>query len=223
MKMRRIIYLQTILKRTKSELTRKVYDEMKKDPMKNDWSEMVKKDFDEVGMEQNEKLIEEQTEYSYKNEVRKHIRKAALTELQRMQKLHTKTKDIQYAQLLEPQGYLTNPIFQNDESSLLFNLRNKTVKTFKCNFKTMNGDDLQCNLCRRHLDTQENALRCPVVLKCVKVEEGIEYEDLFSNITSQKKVTELYSRILKLREQVWEHEEEQAAYRGYDIPDHLAI
>ena len=51
-------------------------------------------------------------------------------------------------------------------------------------------------------------------LKCVKVEEGIEYEDLFSNITSQKKVTELYSRILKLREQVWEHEEEQAAYRG---------
>ena len=84
MKMRRMIYLQTILKRTKSELTRKVYDEMKKDPMKNDWSEMVKKDFDEVGMEHNEKLIEEQTEYSYKNEVRKHIRKAALTELQTM-------------------------------------------------------------------------------------------------------------------------------------------
>ena len=69
----------------------------------------------------------------------------------------------------------------------MFNLRSKTVKTFKCNFKAMNSDDLQCKMYRGHLDTQENALRCPVVLKYVKVEEGTEYEDLFSNITSQKR------------------------------------
>ena len=110
-----------------------------------------------------------------------------MTELQRMQKLNTKTKDIQYTQSNEPQGYLTDQIFQNDESSFFFNLRNKTVKTFKCNFQAMNGDNLQCDLCQGHLDTQENALRCPVVRKQVKVEEGTEYEDLFSNITRQKR------------------------------------
>ena len=54
----------------------------------------------------------------------------------------------------------------------------------------------------------------------MKVEEGIEYEDLFSDITRQKKVTELYSLIVKLHEKVLE---EQVAYRGTNIPDHLAI
>ena len=36
---------------------------------------------------------------------------------------HSKIKDILHCHLKTPQGYLTNPIFTNKQSALLFNLR----------------------------------------------------------------------------------------------------
>ena len=41
---RRLLCLHTIIKRHKSEITRKVYTEMKEEPYKGDWINLVKKD-----------------------------------------------------------------------------------------------------------------------------------------------------------------------------------
>ena len=45
-----MIYLQTILQRTEGKLIRRVYEEMKADPGKDDWCELVANDLKEVGI-----------------------------------------------------------------------------------------------------------------------------------------------------------------------------
>ena len=45
-----MIYLQTILQRTEGELIRRVYEEMRADPVKDDWCELVANDLKEVGI-----------------------------------------------------------------------------------------------------------------------------------------------------------------------------
>ena len=46
---RRMVYLHTILKRSDEELTKRVYDEQKKAPIRGDFYTLVKKDFEMVG------------------------------------------------------------------------------------------------------------------------------------------------------------------------------
>ena len=46
---RRLLCVHTIIKRHKSEITRKVYTEMKEDPYKGDWINLVKKDLENIG------------------------------------------------------------------------------------------------------------------------------------------------------------------------------
>ena len=58
---RRMIFLQTILKRPKTEMTRRIYD-----PRPDDWCEMVRKDFDQVDLSLDEQTISAMTELQYK-------------------------------------------------------------------------------------------------------------------------------------------------------------
>ena len=58
---RRMMYLQTIIKRSDDELTRKIYECQKRMPVKGDWIELVQKDFENAGMEMNEAEIMNQS------------------------------------------------------------------------------------------------------------------------------------------------------------------
>ena len=218
--MRRIIYLQTILKRSKSELTRRVYEEMKTNPLKTDWSEMIKQDFESIGVHLDEKDIENKSEAEYKREIKIKVREAAYVKLLKMQQQHKKVKGIKYTDLKGPQEYLVNPKFNNEEVSLLFNLRCRTVKSFKQNFRIMNNDKTICELCKTSDDTQEHAINCTVIRKHVKVESETSYDDIFASIDKQMHITSIYSKILEVREMLLG--EEQVAYRGTP-PDHLAL
>ena len=60
---RRMMYLQNILKRPKEEVVKRVFEAQKLNPVKGDWIELVKKDFNNVGVILNE------TEISEKNEI----------------------------------------------------------------------------------------------------------------------------------------------------------
>ena len=59
--------MQTILQRSENELTRRVYNAMVRDPLPNDWSEMVREDFTKIGMVIDEEYIASLSEGSYKN------------------------------------------------------------------------------------------------------------------------------------------------------------
>ena len=51
------------------------------------------------------------------------MRKYTFSDLENIKAGHSKVKDILHCDLKTPQGYLTNPLFSNKQSALLFNLR----------------------------------------------------------------------------------------------------
>ena len=54
------------MKRPNTELTRKIYNVMKKDSHKSDWCEFVKRDLNEIGVHMDEDHIKQMDETKYK-------------------------------------------------------------------------------------------------------------------------------------------------------------
>ena len=71
---RRMIYLQTILKRSNLELTKRIYMKQKQSPTKGDFYCLVVKDFEMIGKTLNETEIMNTSKYSYKNEIKQKIK-----------------------------------------------------------------------------------------------------------------------------------------------------
>ena len=62
MRARRLIYLQTMLKRHDNELTKRVYMSQKLNPLPGDWILKIKEDFEIIGVVMEDKEIEDMTE-----------------------------------------------------------------------------------------------------------------------------------------------------------------
>ena len=175
---------------------------MKVEPQQSDWSEMVKMDFNKNEITLDEEKIKTQSVREYKNEIKRKVREATLRDLLKLQQEHKKARQIIYTDLKKPQEYLISPEISNEEATLLFNLRCRSVRTFKENFKALHSNKTQCGLCQKEKDTQEHALECPVIQNHVKVEDDIVYEDLVANVTRQKRIAALYRRIVEVRERL---------------------
>ena len=106
---RRMIYLQTLLKRPESELTRKIYNEMKVEPQQSDWSEMVKMDFNKNEITLDEEKIKTQSVREYKNEIKRKVREATLRDLLKLQQEHKKARQIIYTDLKKTTGVFNKP------------------------------------------------------------------------------------------------------------------
>jgi hypothetical protein len=152
---RRLLYLQTILHRHKSEIIRQIYDTMKEDPLKDDWIHLVSNDISNIGLNLSDDQICSLTKREFKKIVKSKMRSYTHAELERVKKGHSKVKHISHKDLKKPQPYLMDAMFNNNETSLLFNLRSQSVNEFKANFSIS-----ICPFCKSHLDTQEHALSC---------------------------------------------------------------
>ena len=102
---RRMIYLQTILKRQNSELTKRIYMAQKENPTKGDFFCLVLNDFKLIGEPMDENEIASKSSKCHKNYIKQRIREAAFGYLQEKQQNHSKIKEIQY-QKLETQNYM---------------------------------------------------------------------------------------------------------------------
>ena len=108
--------------------------------------------------------------------------------------------------LEEPQEYLCNSLFTNRLSSLLFNLRCRSVRIIKDNFhRQFQGQgELLCPLsCIREVDSQEHILVCQALLKPLGDEqklmlEGVKYEHLFGTTLEQLKATQMFQILIKI-------------------------
>ena len=108
------------------------------------------------------------------------MRKTVFIELENIKQGHSKVRDIQQYGLKYPQPYLSNPMFTNKQTSLLFNLRSRSVNEFKANFFTS-----CCPLCSNS-DTQEHALHCIKIRDLLTQEQvsslsSVSYIDIFSD------------------------------------------
>ena len=100
---RQMCYLQTILKRHKSELIRRVYFAMKNKPVKGDWIKLVERDFESINETIDEDQIENQTEKEYKKKIKDKVRQSAFRNFNEIKLNHSKVKNVEYENLNKPQ------------------------------------------------------------------------------------------------------------------------
>ena len=196
---RRMMYFQTIVKRDESEITRKIYDCQKNNPVKGDWIELLQKDFADLGMEMDDEFVRNETKLQFKSRVKKHIEMHMFSELKRQQEGHSKISHICYKQL-KTQEYLKSHMFNNHEAFLLFSLRSRNSKLFKANFSYNLNQVCPMNGCEE-LDQQEHLLECDKNYPLESRTQDISYSDIFSyDITKQLAATKLFSSLLERRE-----------------------
>ena len=103
---RRLIYLQTILKRPKGELIRNIYEAMKEDPLPGDWCQQIQNDFEKINLHMNENLIELMNAEEYKVLIKSKVKEEAFKEFKNMQAGHQKGNTLFHDDLKQPQSYL---------------------------------------------------------------------------------------------------------------------
>ena len=155
-------YQQTLLKRNDDELTKKIYKAQKDNPIEGDFYNLVKADWEMIGEEMDEEYIATASKDTLKRHIKESIKASALKYLKEKQKMHSKIKDIEYKKL-EVQGYMTSPLFSDNEVSLLYALRSRAV-VCKMNYRNKyKEDDLLCILCKEESDSQPHILLCRVL------------------------------------------------------------
>jgi hypothetical protein len=171
---RRLIYLQTILKRSDTELTKRILTAQKNDPSPGDFVNLVEKDLQKVDINMDYKQIQEMSVELYKKMVKKKVRDAAIM-------------NIQYDEL-KCQPYKLSTMFTNLEINLLNALQSRSVDC-KINFRRLHGDDLDCPLCSDGCqDDQPHILQCKQLRMMMKSEDlantNVRYNNIFGNLSS---------------------------------------
>jgi hypothetical protein len=179
---RRMIYLQTILQRSEGELIRNIYQEMKADPLKGDWSELVKSDFENFDISLNEDEIRDMDPKKYKSLIKEKVRESAFICFKEMQAGHTKGRQNQHKDLSSPQKYLLTNKLTNKQVSLLFNLKCQSVRGIKDNFHRQYPGDLLCPLCKLEADSQSHILTCSVLRRNTTINPEVKYDFIHGSL-----------------------------------------
>ena len=199
---RRLLYLHTILKRHKSELINKIYTAMKEDPLKDDWIHLVDQDKKDIDLNLSDIEIESLSKAKFKTIIKNKIKNCTFLEQEGIKEGHIKVKHIVHSNIKRPQKYLTDPIFSNNQTRLLFNLRSQCENEFKSNFYTST-----CKFCQEYPDTQEHALHCKVIMKQIHKTNvapirQIRYSNIFGDTKLQHEIVQVFERIILTRDKM---------------------
>ena len=206
---RRLLYLQTILKREENELTKRILVAQKNAPCPGDFVNLVEADMKMANLNMNYKEIESVSTEGFKKIVKMKIKDAALKHLKDLQSTHSKIKHITY-DLFKCQPYILSPIFSNNDVNLLHSLRGRMINC-KANFRGRHGDEVSCPLCDDgSVDDQPHILVCPKIVEKLSVTEiakyKVKYEDIFGDVSKQKEATVLFRKMLDIRKSLLEDE-----------------
>ena len=195
---RRMMYLQNILKRPDGEMLKGVYEAQKSNPVRGDWIELVKGDFENMGISLDEAEIQACTKSEFKIKVKSAVKEYVFDKLKKLQEGHSKISNICYKNF-KVQNYMTNHTLNNHEVSLLFSLRSRTASIFKANFP-YNAEQM-CPLGCPEVDSQEHCLLCEKLYPKDTRDVSIVYNNIFSDdTTKQAEVVKLFATLLERRE-----------------------
>ena len=85
---RRMIYLQTILKRSDDEITKRVFICQRNNPSPGDWCELVMQDFIEMGLHISDEQIAGMPSDDYKTLIKEAVQEKAFKDLQNLKSGH---------------------------------------------------------------------------------------------------------------------------------------
>ena len=163
---RRLVYLQTILKKSNNKIVKKVYLAQKRNPCNGDWIKLFDSDKEKYNMTISDEEIEAMTEHDYKSLVKQRVKEKSFEELSIIQNEHSKVKHINFKNINKPQDYLTSKVFKNKTSMLLFKMHCESVRGIKNNFhKLYNGNTFCPFQCQNECDTQPHILRCQKLIE----------------------------------------------------------
>ena len=204
-KNRRLNYLYTVVAKEKEELVNEIYSAQKASPTEGDFCKLVEADKIEINLQIQDEEISQMNETKYKNIIKFKIKEAAFKRLLEIKSNHSKLNNITYNKL-EIQSYLQSPLFGSEDVQMLLALRTRTVRGVKSDFRGM-FQDAECPLGCGSTDTLENILTCSVLQKNLQSEtlanNKITFADIYSSdIRAQKQVTELYTKLMSIRENI---------------------
>ena len=150
---RRLMYLHNILKKSKNELIRKVYETQKFLQTKNDWYNLVSEDKNKLGLSVSDEQISAMSKTSFKTLVVKAVRTYALNCLNEnaTRSENSKCRKLIKTELIK-ENYLLDKKFSKSECELLFALRTRTIPGIKANFSSQYENNLVRDLCSAHPD-----------------------------------------------------------------------
>ena len=198
---RRLMYLHNILKKSENELIRKVYETQKSLPTKNDWYQQILEDKDKIGLSLSDKEISNMSKDTFKTIVLKAVRHYALNCLSQkaIMNENSKCRKLIKEELVK-EKYLSDKRFTKSECELLFALRTRMIPGIKTNFSSQFENNLVCELCSAHPDSQELLLSCGTLRKHVQIPNNIEYEDIYRDVEKQLVIVKVFKQLLRARE-----------------------
>jgi hypothetical protein len=188
---RRVNYLHNIVSRDRGELVKRVYTEQKTNPSKGDWCHMVQSDMAMIGLNMSETQISITPKHHFKLLVKRCVKNAAFSALQKTKLSHTKVKNIEYPDF-KLQPYMHSRQLSKDQVSTLFNLRADTVNGYKECFPHAYVD-LLCKLGCNESDSISH------MFKCSKIDEQcgktlVQKDAIFANIEQQKDAVSTFTK-----------------------------
>ena len=112
------MYLHSILNKDENEMIAKIYGAQKIKPSPGDFINLVKKDFEIIGLEMDEQEIRQISKQKFKKIIKSKIMNAAFTYLKSLQTNHSKMKNLRYERF-EISKYLSSTMFSKSKRCLL--------------------------------------------------------------------------------------------------------
>ena len=192
---RRVNYLHHLVTRSESEmLSQFFYTQWNYPAKKNEWTEKVREDLEDLGIEENLENMKKMSKHTFKNLVKKRVLDKTLVDLLGKKEQHKKMKNLEYTQL-EMQEYFKNKDISPTQARIIFKFRTRMEK-FSENFKGGKPTQ-QCPVCTSSTDTQSHSFSCPVIVESLKISGSLE--DIYEQtITNETKI--MLENIIKFRE-----------------------
>ena len=200
-KSRRIMYLHHILSRKNNSLIKQFFQAQNNFPVKNDWSETVQKDLEDLNINMTLNDIKAMSKIKFKKYLKIKTRRFAFKELLKLKETHSKMDKIIYKKL-EIEPYLKSTKIYPEKAKLLYKLRTHMADV-KSNFSRYYFYNLICPLCENTEDTQVHLLTCEKIHKTQL--NSNNYEAIFSrNIKDQISILNSLEEALMKRKTILE-------------------
>ena len=118
-KARRINYLYYLLSRDESEMISSFFFTQWNNPCRGDWSDQIKIDLEDFGIDCNFDFIRSKSQWAFKNMVKNKAKEYALKKLTQKQATHSKMDGLYYHDL-KTQKYLKSPSIKLNQKRTIF-------------------------------------------------------------------------------------------------------
>ena len=208
--MRRLMFLQNILKRENSQVIKKMYLAQSFRPVKGDWYNTVKSDKENYGIQITDEEISDMSKAVFKKIIKEKVSKRADEELKSSEK--SKVQNILKNLKLDKRGkiraqeYLKTSKLSTIEKQMLFALRTHSYDV-KSNYKSFHKDDMKCRICEDPMSYEDEIhtfQNCPALIEDEEKDRTIKFEDIFANIDHQVCAIKYFMKFINKRKLILE-------------------